>query len=228
MMDEKLSPAPVWDSVKRPDHGKRRDETGAEEDQERLQRLADWIELKFAYDVCSSNVPRMWDAEFEALQRNGLTAAERALLLREMEAKRATKGQRRKRSERHFPEIAGALRASPSPRFLRVVADMIELGFFTGKVNLDEDFAVLETAETRKQILEVLTEAYGGVPKNLLAERATDLTPFFRVDRERWERSWADLHKEAQDYKNAANDTERMRVAHLLHSIRQNIWPQGK
>ncbi|NTG86376.1 hypothetical protein G6L15_09515 [Agrobacterium rhizogenes] len=231
-MLENPPPAPEWNSVKRPDHGKRRDDSSAKEDKEdqaRLVRLSEWIELKSTHDVYSQNAPRMTDAEFEEFLKSGLTAEERALLLREIDRKRSAKDEKRKRGERHFPEIAGALRSSPSARFLHVVADMIEIGFFTSRVNLDEDFAVLQTAKIRQQILDTLVDAYGKkVPRHTLQERATDLTPFFLGDEDRRERSWEDRRNEVKDYKNTATDKTRTRVVRLLYSIRHNIGLQEK
>ncbi len=224
-----LPSPPEWDSVKRLDHGKRRgndyfDEGSMpfKEDQARLERLADWVEFSLHSTVSLSAEEWKSEADLSEFLNSRLTPTEHALLLREFDRRRRAKGQRRKRGMTHFPDIAQALRSSPSPRFLCIVADMMELGFFTGHVTLEDDFDLLEVSKTRETILDILINAYPTVARNLLAERATDLTPFFRVDNQHRERSWADRHREVQDYKRSANDDGRVRVTRLLQSIYHN------
>lgn len=216
--------APEWELVRPPSLRKLSsdDYEYATENARRIGVLVDWLDRCQHAEHEQGDAADLSDVDFEraAMEDSAskLRLEERKILqeiFRRKASKESKKG--KARNENGWEALAALLRKAPSPRLILVVADLIEFGAFTNAADLSPSMKMraIEAAEWRAWILERLRAAYTGISDQLLLERASDATLAFTDFR---------ATDSIQHFNLDVADKGRMRLASLIHSVRNNRW----
>lgn len=166
----------------------------------------------FGHDLSDSEL----EAAISAEQQNRLTPAEQEILLNAFaEKKNPLDAAARSRGTSRWSALANALRENPSKRLVAVTADLIEFGGFGNRAELDPQFAMMadRVAEHRAWIIERLRDAYPSVSEKLLLDAASRLVQDF-----------TEINAPLSHLNTEVRDKSRMRLPHLIRSVRTNTW----
>lgn len=197
--------APIWTEERRP----------------KVEELLDWLDqfLEASLDGAAADIT---DAEVEnaalIYEKDRLTSDEQRILLDAFAEKENPSRTAGKRGESLWSPLANKLREAPSQRLILVIADLIEFGAFGSNADLAPEMGIRADyiSERRAWVLDRLREAYPDVSGKLLLDVASQIVVQLAHFNDQTDR--------IQDLNSLARDKSRMRLPHLIRSVRTNTW----
>ncbi len=187
----------------------------------KVEELLYWLDqcLEASIDSAPADVS---DAQIEKAasddEKDRLTVSEQRILLDAFADKQNPARAAAKRGKSRWSQLASKLRDDPSQRLILVVADLIEFGAFGSNADLAPEMGIRANyiAERRAWVLDRLREAYPHVSGKLLLDVASEIVVQFA--------HFSGQTDRIQDLNTLARDKARMRLPHLIRSVRTNTW----